>query len=37
MANDHQMWGIHGGRTGDADTLFCKEDVLLSAGIPQVI
>lgn len=22
MANDLQMWGIHGGRTGDADTLF---------------
>jgi len=24
MANDHQMWGIHGGRTGDADTLFLQ-------------
>lgn len=24
MANDLQMWGIHGGRTGDADTLFLQ-------------
>ena len=24
MANEHQMWGIHGGRTGDADTLFLQ-------------
>ncbi|MGF6312344.1 putative Mrr-cat superfamily restriction endonuclease [Bradyrhizobium sp. i1.8.4] len=25
MANENQMWGIHGGRTGDANTLFLKE------------
>ena len=25
MANDQQMWGIHGGRTGDADTLFLQK------------
>lgn len=24
MANDLQMWGIHGGRTGDADKLFLQ-------------
>jgi len=24
MTNEHQMWGIHGGRTGDADTLFLQ-------------
>ena len=24
MASEHQMWGIHGGRTGDADTLFLQ-------------
>lgn len=25
MAVEHAMWGIHGGRTGDADALFLKE------------
>lgn len=25
MAQDQQMWGIHGGRTGDADSIFLKE------------
>ena len=24
MGSEHQMWGIHGGRTGDADTLFLQ-------------
>lgn len=24
MASEHQMWGIHGGRFGDADTLFLQ-------------
>jgi restriction system protein len=24
MTNEHQMWGIHGGRTGNADTLFLQ-------------
>lgn len=26
MASEQQTWGIHGGRTGDADTLFLKEN-----------
>jgi len=25
LANEQQMWGIHGGRTGDANTLFLQE------------
>jgi len=25
MSTDQQMWGIHGGRTGDANTLFYPE------------
>jgi restriction system protein len=28
LANDLQMWGIHGGRTGDANTLFLKQDCI---------
>jgi restriction system protein len=26
--NDMVLWGIHGGRTGDADTLFLKNHVV---------
>ena len=28
MSNEPQMWGIHGGRTGDANTLFLKENCI---------
>ena len=28
MAKDTTIWGIHGGRTGDADTLFLKKDLI---------
>jgi restriction system protein len=28
LSNDLQMWGIHGGRTGDANTLFLKQDCI---------
>jgi restriction system protein len=28
MAADTTLWGIHGGRTGDADTLFLEHDVV---------
>lgn len=28
MANEQQMWGIHGGRTGDANTLFLLESCI---------
>ncbi len=28
MANEQQMWGIHGGRTGDANTLFLKQNCI---------
>ena len=28
MSNDNNIWGIHGGRTGDADSLFLKKDVV---------
>ena len=28
MANEQQMWGIHGGRTGDANTLFLTENCI---------
>jgi restriction system protein len=35
MSNDQQMWGIHGGRTGDADTLFLKHKCI-ALGWPSV-
>jgi restriction system protein len=28
VANEQQMWGIHGGRTGDADALFLKDNFI---------
>jgi restriction system protein len=28
LANEQQMWGIHGGRTGDANTLFLQENCI---------
>ena len=28
MSNDNNIWGIHGGRTGDADSLFLKKNVV---------
>ena len=30
MTNEAAMWGIHGGATGDADTLFLKKNVMAS-------
>src|SRR3970282_1357072 len=26
--NDTSIWGIHGGKTGDADTMFLKKDFI---------
>ncbi len=28
VSNEVQMWGIHGGRTGDADTLFLQQNCI---------
>lgn len=28
MAKETTIWGIHGGKSGDADTLFLKKDVI---------
>ncbi len=35
MAKDTTLWGIHGGKSGDADILFLKKDVI-ALGWPKV-
>lgn len=35
MPNEQQMWGIHGGRTGDANALFLKENCM-ALGWPAI-